>query len=81
VDRVLIFEIGTAEEKSWTTFLPEVSQGQEAFVKDLLERCGFQNVRVIGESPAYHREVQRLLFAAEPTRGVSKPVTKSLQSA
>jgi SAM-dependent methyltransferase len=77
VDRVLIFEIGTADEKSWTTFLPEVSQGQEAFVKDLLERCGFQNVRVIGESPAYHREVQRLLFAAEPTRGVSKPVTKS----
>jgi hypothetical protein len=25
-----------------------------------------RNVRVIAESPSYHREVQRLLFVAEP---------------
>lgn len=80
VDKVLIFEIGTADEKSWTAFLPELSQGQETFVKDLLERCGFQNVRMIAESPAYHREVQRFLFAAEPAKRVSKEVVDSLQS-
>lgn len=64
VSKVLVFEIGTADESSWTPFLPEASQGQagqESFVRELLQRCGFRNVRVIAESPAYHREVQRLL--------------------
>jgi SAM-dependent methyltransferase len=64
--KVLIFEVGTAEESSWTEFLPELSQGHEVFVRDFLERCGLRNVRVIAESPSYHREVQRLLFVAEP---------------
>jgi SAM-dependent methyltransferase len=81
VGRVLIFEIGTADESSWTPFLPEESRGQEAFVRDLLERCGFHNVRVIAESPAFHREVPRLLFAAEPASTASTEVRKSLQSA
>jgi hypothetical protein len=66
VEKVLIFEIGTADESSWTEHLPELSRGQEAFVSDFLERCGLCNVRVIAESLAYHREVPRLLFAAEP---------------
>ena len=45
VNKVLVFEIGTADESSWTPFLPEASQGQqgqEAFVRELLERSGFQ---------------------------------------
>ena len=66
VNKVLIFEVGTAEESSWTEFLPELSQGHEVFVRDFLERCGLRDVRVIAESPSYHREVQRLLFVAEP---------------
>jgi hypothetical protein len=66
VEKVLIFEIGTADESSWTQHLPELNQGQEVFVRDFLERCGLINVRVIADSPAYHREVQRLLFVAEP---------------
>jgi hypothetical protein len=66
VNKVPIFEVGTAEESSWTEFLPELSQGHEVFVRDFLERCGLRNVRVIAESPSYHREVQRLLFVAEP---------------
>ena len=66
VNNVLIFEVGTAEESSWTEFLPELSQGHEVFVRDFLERCGLRNVRVIAESPSYHREVQCLLFVAEP---------------
>jgi len=65
VNKVLIFEVGTAEESSWTEFLPELNQGHEVFVRDFLERCGLRNVRVIAESPSYHREVQRLLFVAE----------------
>ena len=64
--KVLVFEIGTSDESSWTSVLPELSQGQEAFVSDLLKRSGFHNVRVITESPAFHREVKRLLFTAEP---------------
>jgi hypothetical protein len=46
-----------------------LSHDQEIFVRDLLGRSGFANVRVIAESAAYHREAQRLLFVAEPSRG------------
>jgi hypothetical protein len=70
VSKVLLFEIGTAGESSWTEFLPAQSQGQEAFVRELLERAGFRDVLVIAESAAYHREVQRLLFVAEPVKAV-----------
>jgi SAM-dependent methyltransferase len=71
-EKVLIFEIGTADESSWTSVLPELTEGQKPFVTSLLERCGFHNVRVIGESLGYHREVPRLLFAAEPESKTSK---------
>jgi len=84
VGKVLIFEIGTADESSWTPFLPEASQGQagqEAFVSELLQRSGFRNVRVIAESAAYHREVQRLLFIAEPAQAARQDLRESLQVA
>jgi uncharacterized protein DUF1698 len=79
VNKVLIFEVGTSEESSWTEFLPELSQGHEVFVRDFLERCGLRNVRVIAESPAYHREVQRLLFVAEPKEEPKESSDRSLQ--
>ena len=81
VNKVLVFEIGTADESSWTEFLPELGQGQEAFVRGLLERCGFHHVQVIAESAAYHREVQRLLFTAEPVPSASQEARESLQLA
>jgi SAM-dependent methyltransferase len=81
VDKVLIFEIGTADESSWTPFLPDQSRGQEAFVRDFLERCGLRNVRVIAKSAAYHREVERLLFAAEPASTANSEIHKNLRSA
>jgi uncharacterized protein DUF1698 len=81
VSKVLVFEIGTADESSWTSFLPEQSQGQEAFVRELLERSGFHHVRVIAESAAYHREVQRLLFVAEPAKPASQETFKSFELA
>jgi uncharacterized protein DUF1698 len=81
VNKVLVFEVGTADESSWTPFMPEQSQGQEVFVRTLLERCGFHNVRVIGESAAFHREAQRLLFTAEPVRPASQATLKSLELA
>ena len=84
VGKVLIFEIGTADESSWTPFLPDGSQGQagqEAFVSELLQRSGFRNVRVIAESAAYHREVQRLLFIAEPAQAARQDLRESLQVA
>jgi hypothetical protein len=64
--KVLIFEMGTADEEAWASALPELQQGQEVFVRSLLERCGLCNVRPIAESAAFHRQAQRLLFAAEP---------------
>jgi hypothetical protein len=79
VNKVLIFEVGTSEESSWTEFLPELSQGHEVFVRDFLERCGLRNVRVIAESPAYHREVQRLLFVAEPKEEPKESSDRKLQ--
>jgi SAM-dependent methyltransferase len=81
VGKVLIFEIGTADETSWTPFLPELHQGQEAFVRDLLTRCGFHNVQVIAESAAFHRETQRLLFTAEPAKLVREAALERLQVA
>jgi cyclopropane fatty-acyl-phospholipid synthase-like methyltransferase len=81
VGKVLVFEIGTADESSWTPFLPEQSQAQETFVRELLERAGFRNVRVIAESAAYHREVQRLLFVAEPVIALREETLKTLEVA
>ena len=82
VGKVLLFEIGTAEESSWTAVLPaELGQQQEEFVRDLLERSGFRNVQVVAESLAYHREVRRLLFAAEPASAVSHEAARHLASA
>jgi len=80
LSKILVFEIGTASESSWTEFLPEQSQGQEAFVRELLERAGFRNVRVI-TSAAYHREVQRLLFTAEPAKAANQETLKQLEVA
>lgn len=81
VDKVLIFEIGGADESAWSAHLPSDARGQEAFVRDLLERCGLHRVRVIAETPAYHREVHRLLFAAEPIPSASAGDSGPSQSA
>jgi SAM-dependent methyltransferase len=81
VGKVLIFEIGTADETSWTPFLPDLNQGQETFVRDLLTRCGFQNVQVIAQSAAFHRETQRLLFTAEPGKIAREDARERLQVA
>ncbi len=81
VNKVLIFEVGTADETSWTPFLPELNQGQETFVTQLLTRCGFHNVQVIAESAAFHRETQRLLFTAEPGKIVREDALERLQVA
>jgi hypothetical protein len=81
VTKVLVFEIGTAEETSWTPFLPAQNQGQETFVSELLTRCGFHNVRVIAETAAYHRETERLLFIAEPAKPARQDALETLQVA
>ncbi len=80
-EKVFIFEIGTNEESSWTPALPSFEGGQEAFVRSLLERSGFRNVRVIGETAAFHRETQRLLFTAEPATAAQRDAQRHLESA
>ena len=77
-EKVLIFEIGTTEESSWRSVLPGRNEGQQLFVTNLLERCGLRNVKIIGESLGYHREVQRLLFAAEPARQTNQSTPADL---
>jgi hypothetical protein len=66
--KALIFEMGTSEEKqlAWSSTLPEMPEGQEAFVRRLLEACGLREVRVIASTPGLHGDAPRLLFAAEP---------------
>ena len=81
VEKVFIFEIGTTDESSWKPALPAFEGGQEAFVRSLLERAGFRNVRVIGEAAAFHRETQRLLFVAEPAPAAGSGAVRHLQSA
>jgi SAM-dependent methyltransferase len=70
VSEVLVFGIGTAGESSWTP--TEQSQGQEAFVRELLERAGFRNLRVIAESTAYHRECNACCSWRSPPRRQTK---------
>lgn len=66
--KVVIFEMGTSEEErlNWSNDLPDMPEGQEAFVTALLRQCGLKNVRRIGASDAFHGSAQRLLFVGEP---------------
>jgi cyclopropane fatty-acyl-phospholipid synthase-like methyltransferase len=68
--KALIFEMGTSEEGKlmWSHLLPDMPDGQEAFVKKFLESAGFTNVRLVTASSAFHREGTRLMFSAEPLR-------------
>jgi hypothetical protein len=66
-ERAIIFEMGTSEEKAggWRSGLPDMPEGQDAFVRNLLESCGLVNVRMISETVGYHG-MSRRLFCAEP---------------
>jgi hypothetical protein len=66
--KALIFEMGTSDEASlaWTSQLPDMPKGQEAFVRSLLLESGFANVRVVASTPGLVRDAPRLLFVAEP---------------
>jgi len=66
--RVLIFEMGSGEERAFEHALPAEARHQDIFVRALLEGAGLKNVRVIAETRAYHQGATRLLFAAEPAR-------------
>jgi hypothetical protein len=67
-EKVLIFEMGTSEEAglAWSDVLPDMPEGQEAFVKGFLEKCGLKDVRLVGTSAAFHKDTERLLFTAVP---------------
>ena len=66
--RALIFEMGTSEEKalSWSEMLPEMPEGQEAFMRGLLERAGGADIRVLAATPGLRQDASRLLLIAEP---------------
>jgi SAM-dependent methyltransferase len=67
-EKVIIFEMGTSEEKGlrWSGLLEEMPEGQEAYIRQFLERCGLRNVRQVASSSAFHGQANRLLFAGEP---------------
>jgi len=66
--KALLFEMGTSEEVelSWTKVLPEMPEGQEAFIRSLLHGSGLTNIRVVAITPGLKQDASRLLFAAEP---------------
>jgi cyclopropane fatty-acyl-phospholipid synthase-like methyltransferase len=70
--KVVVFEMGTSDEGglSWSGQLPEMPEGQTAFVMALLERGGLVNIRRIGSSDAFHGSAARLLFTGEPNPSV-----------
>lgn len=68
-NKLVLFEMGSSEEEDWSTTLPEMRQGQEAFVRDLLARCGLASIEVIARAEGFRRKDQRLLFSAKPREG------------
>lgn len=68
VNKALIFEMGTSTEKNlkWHKDMPEMPEGQEAFIRELLTISGFKNIRLLGSTPSLSEKYHRLLFVAEP---------------
>lgn len=66
--KAVVFEMGTSDEKalSWSDRLPDMPEGQEAFVRALLEAGGLRNIRVVGSAPGVRMDAPRLLFLGEP---------------
>ena len=66
--KAVLFEMGTSEETKlgWTSALPEMPEGQETFIRNMLQAAGLTNVRVVATTPGLKRDASRLLFAAEP---------------
>ena len=74
--KALLFEIGTSDEKElkWTSALPGMPAGQEAFVRDLLGTCGLENIRVVARSPGLQGDADRLLLPRSPQRQWGAPM-------
>jgi SAM-dependent methyltransferase len=68
VGKAMLFEMGTADEKKlrWSAALPDMPDGQEAFVRRLLGNAGLVNIKVIAATPGLRKDAPRLLFSAEP---------------
>ena len=69
-NKVLIFEMGTSEEKvlSWSKKMPSMESGQERFLRSYLSKCGFKNISVIAKTPGIEGDADRLLVSAEPDK-------------
>lgn len=67
-EKAIIFEMGTSDEKGlkWSGVLPEMPEGQEAFVRGLLQSCGLRNIQRMASTQAFHAGAERILFSAEP---------------
>lgn len=67
--KVVVFEVGTSDEHAfnWSAQLPDMPDGQQAYVESLLERCGLTNMKVIASTERYEG-ANRLLVTAEPSR-------------
>lgn len=65
-NKAFIFEMGTADEKSFVGRMPNMPMGQEVFVKKFLKDVGFENIRVLNETTSIKKDTTRLMFVAEP---------------
>jgi len=69
-NKVFVFEMGTSEElkMGWSKKMPEMKEGQEEYLKNLLSECGFQKIRQIAKTAGIARDAERILIAAEPVK-------------
>ena len=65
-NKAFIFEIGTADEKSFFGKMPNMPMGQEVFVRKFLEDAGCKNIRVLNKTMSIKKDSTRLMFVAEP---------------
>jgi len=68
-NKLVLFEMGSSEEEDWSSTHPAMLEGQEAFVRDLLARCGLREIELIARSDGFRRKDRRLLFSAKPRSG------------
>jgi len=63
--KAMIFEMGESNENmSWAKKLPDMGENPHKWIEEFLYSCGFRDVKKIGESDSYNKELKRAIFVA-----------------
>ena len=68
VKKVMLFEMGQSDEhlESWAKDMPDMGDDPHKWIAEFLQSAGFGEVRKIGTTPSYLKEIERALFAVFP---------------